>query len=164
MWQVDIEVSDVDSAMATTDLKMTMGSQDSCTVSLEMLDMAHPKDWFRDFGALAGRGKVVGVILVVLLVVVATSTCICYRCKARKQRHGSGPKYDEVEMSAPSVDLSTAFSQETAADGWDEVWDEEDWEDTEAARSSARSLVPSLSAKGLNSRRANKDGWDAWET
>ncbi|KAG6547407.1 hypothetical protein Mapa_010855 [Marchantia paleacea] len=84
---------------------------------------------------------------------------------------GAGHSYQELEMSLPSsVDNATsAYGLEKDdksagsgnEEGWDEVWD--DWEDTEAARSSSR-LIPSLSAKGLAARRSNKDGWDnSWD-
>jgi hypothetical protein len=49
-----------------------------------------------------------------------------------------------------------------SADGWDEVWEDDDWNDMEAVRASSTSVT--LSANGLNSRRANKDGWDSsWD-
>lgn len=82
---------------------------------------------------------------------------------------GAGHSYQELEMSLPSsVDNATsAYEKDDKSagsgdeEGWDEVWD--DWEDTEAARSSSR-LIPSLSAKGLAARRSNKDGWDnSWD-
>lgn len=89
--------------------------------------------------------------------------CCCWR--SRSQRHGEGNgKYQELEMSLPTVDISKKEKEEIApsAEGWDEVWEDDEWEDTEAVRSSSTSLT--LSAKGLNSRRANKDGWDSgWD-
>lgn len=88
--------------------------------------------------------------------------CISWRSHARRRGEGDA-KYQELEMSLPSVDITKKEDEMSpSADGWDEVWEDDDWEDTEAVRSSSTSLT--LSAKGLNARRANKDGWDSsWD-
>lgn len=86
--------------------------------------------------------------------------CISWRARAR--RHGDvETKYQELEMTLPSTDANQADGSPTA-DGWDEVWEDDDWQDTEAVRTSSTALT--LSSAGLNSRRANKDGWDSsWD-
>lgn len=66
-------------------------------------------------------------------------------------------------MGIPTAGISNHKDElPLSADGWDEVWEDDDWQDSEAVRSTSSSLT--LSAKGLNSRRANKDGWDSsWD-
>jgi hypothetical protein len=67
-------------------------------------------------------------------------------------------------MSIPTVDSSKKDAEDgpLSAEGWDEIWEDDEWEDTEAVRSS--SSLQTLSSQGLNVRRANKDGRDsAWD-
>lgn len=88
--------------------------------------------------------------------------CVSWRAHAR--RHGDAEsKYQELEMALPTTAVSKQDEgMSPSADGWDAVWEDDDWQDTEAVRSSSASLT--LSSKGLNSRRANKDGWDnSWD-
>ena len=86
--------------------------------------------------------------------------CISWRAHAR--RHGDAEtKYQELEMTLPAV-LKQDDGISPSADGWDESWEDDDWQDMEAVRSSSASIT--LSANGLNSRRANKDGWEnTWD-
>lgn len=43
-------------------------------------------------------------------------------------------------------------------DGWDNSWDD-DWDDEEAPKTPSMPVTPSLSSKGMSSRRINKEGW-----
>jgi len=88
--------------------------------------------------------------------------CISWRAHAR--RHGDAEtKYQELEMALPATESKQDDDEgNPSADGWDEVWEDDDWQDTEAVRTSSTALT--LSSAGLNSRRANKDGWDSsWD-
>ncbi len=89
--------------------------------------------------------------------------CVSRRARARWPGAGS-VKYQELEMSIPTVDSSKKDTEDgpLSAEGWDEIWEDNEWEDTEAVRSS--SSLQTLSSQGLNVRRANKDGRDsAWD-
>lgn len=94
------------------------------------------------------------MLLVVLFMVAAVIWLFCrYR---RRKRSGDGVKYQELvpSMRTPKEEENT--------DGWNEIWDD-DWEDTEAARSSSR-ITKNLSSRGLAVRRGNKDEWDnTWD-
>ena len=87
--------------------------------------------------------------------------CVSWRARAR--RHGGAEaKYQELEMTLPAAVSKQDDGMSPSADGWDEVWEDDDWNDMEAVRASSTSVT--LSANGLNSRRANKDGWDSsWD-
>lgn len=100
-------------------------------------------------------------MLILILAIAVVWGCITWR--AQIQRHdGAETKYQELEMTLPTAVTKQEDGTSPSADGWDEVWEDDDWQDTEAFRSSSTSLT--LSSKGLNSRRANKDGWDSsWD-
>lgn len=42
--------------------------------------------------------------------------------------------------------------------GWDNSWDD-NWDDEEAPKTPSLPVTPSLSSKGLASRRLSKEGW-----
>jgi len=100
------------------------------------------------------------LVFLVVLGVAGIWGCISWRAHAR--RHGDAEtKYQELEMAAAATKQGDEEGS-PSAEGWDEVWEDDDWEDTEAGRSSSSALT--LSSAGLNSRRANKDGWDSsWD-
>ncbi|CAM6007042.1 unnamed protein product [Sphagnum balticum] len=105
-----------------------------------------------------------GTILFVAILGIAGIWGCVSRC-ARARWPGAGSvKYQELEMSIPTVDSSKKDTEDgpLSAEGWDEIWEDDEWEDTEAVRSS--SSLQTLSSQGLNVRRANKDGRDsAWD-
>lgn len=59
------------------------------------------------------------------------------------------------------MELPVSIVEESEVDsieGWDNSWGD-GWNDEEAPRSPPMPHTPSLSAKGLASRRLNKEGW-----
>jgi hypothetical protein len=103
------------------------------------------------------------ILFVAILGIVGIWGCVSRRAQARWPGAGS-VKYQELEMSIPTVDSSKKDTEDgpLSAEGWDEIWEDDEWEDTEAVRSS--SSLQTLSSQGLNVRRANKDGRDsAWD-
>lgn len=93
------------------------------------------------------------VLFASLLILVSAWTCISF-----KRRHFSGnvSKYQNLEMELP---VSTVGKLEVdSIEGWDNSWGD-DWNDEETPRTPPMPLTPSLSAKGLASRRLNKEGW-----
>lgn len=87
----------------------------------------------------------------------------CVSWRARSRRHGdANTKYQELEIALPKSVAKGDVEAPLSTNGWDEVWEDDDWQDTEAVRASSTSLT--VSAAGLNSRRENKDGWNStWD-
>ncbi|XP_024388488.1 uncharacterized protein [Physcomitrium patens] len=104
-------------------------------------------------------GGSVGFIL--LLCIAGVWGCVSWR--ARSRRHGdANTKYQELEIALPKSVAKGDVEAPLSTNGWDEVWEDDDWQDTEAVRASSTSLT--VSAAGLNSRRENKDGWNStWD-
>jgi hypothetical protein len=103
------------------------------------------------------------ILFVTILGIAGIWGCVSWR-KCAQWPGGGAAKYQELEMSLATVDSLKKDTEEgsISAEGWDEIWEDDEWEDTEAVRSSSN--MQTLSSQGLNVRRANKDGWDsAWD-
>ncbi|KAL5550598.1 hypothetical protein UlMin_000774 [Ulmus minor] len=100
-----------------------------------------------------------GAYLLIFTALILGGTWAC--CKFRKRRRqGGGVPYQELEMGIP--ELESATNVETA-EGWDQDWDD-DWDEDNAVKSPGGQRVGSISANGLTSRAASKDGWeDNWD-
>lgn len=59
-------------------------------------------------------------------------------------------------MEMPVTDARK--SESDANNGWDNSWGD-DWDDEEAPKTPSLPVTPSLSSKGLASRRLSKEGW-----
>ncbi|KAL5747666.1 hypothetical protein ACOSQ2_024963 [Xanthoceras sorbifolium] len=88
-----------------------------------------------------------------LLVLASVCVCISFR---RRQLSGSGSKYQRLDMELPVPNAGK--SESNTNDGWDNSWTD-DWDDEEAPKTPTLPVTPSLSSKGLASRRLNKEGW-----
>ncbi|KAJ4849501.1 hypothetical protein Tsubulata_005813 [Turnera subulata] len=74
----------------------------------------------------------------------------------RKQVSSSVLKYQRLDMELP---VSGGRKAELEVnDGWEDSWGD-DWDDEEAPKTPSMPVTPSLSSKGLASRRLNKEGW-----
>ncbi|KAG6633946.1 uncharacterized protein LOC122290410 [Carya illinoinensis] len=93
------------------------------------------------------------VLFASLLILVSAWTCISFK---RKHFSGNGSKYQKLEMELPVSIVEE--SEVDSIEGWDNSWGD-GWNDEEAPRSPPMPHTPSLSAKGLASRRLNKEGW-----
>lgn len=65
--------------------------------------------------------------------------------------------YQEIEMELP-VSVSGQSKADSSGDAWDNDWDN-DWVDEEAPKTPTLPVTPSLSSRGLASRRLSKEGW-----
>ncbi|KAG0626132.1 hypothetical protein M758_2G104900 [Ceratodon purpureus] len=165
MKPVTISVIDKEAANLGARINISWGEGD-CYVEFPAEHMgdtlAHPS-YLSLLSAQGTFALVLGgtLVFVLILGVVGVWGCVSWRAHAR--RHGDAEaKYQELEMTLPAEVSKQDEGMSPSADGWDEVWEDDDWQDTEAVRSSSTSLT--LSANGLNSRRANKDGWDSsWD-
>ncbi|XP_048141940.1 uncharacterized protein LOC115732497 [Rhodamnia argentea] len=92
-----------------------------------------------------------GAYFLILAVVVFGGVLAC--CVFRKRRRKSEFRYQELEMgSGEGTNIETA-------EGWDQGWDD-DWDEENAVKSPGQHHVGNISANGLTSRPANKDGWE----
>ncbi|XP_039050617.1 damage suppressor protein-like [Hibiscus syriacus] len=73
-----------------------------------------------------------------------------------RQLARSGSKYQRLDAGLPVS--SRARREPDVNDGWDNSWGD-NWDDEEAPVTPSMPKTPSVSSKGLASRRLNKDGW-----
>ncbi|XAR70184.1 hypothetical protein NMG60_11026959 [Bertholletia excelsa] len=88
-------------------------------------------------------------------VLVAASGWICVSYQKRCSR-SSGSKYQRLDTELPVSAEGKVDSDSN--DGWDNSWGDK-WDDEEAPMTPSMPVTPSLSSKGLASRRLNKEGW-----
>ncbi|RZC84838.1 hypothetical protein C5167_047623 [Papaver somniferum] len=89
------------------------------------------------------------------------SVTLCVKLRKRGTLSGELPKYQKLEMELPITNtaIMTKVSPEVVADGWDNSWGDDSWDDEEAPKTPTLPLTPSLSSKGLAARRSSKEGW-----
>lgn len=88
-----------------------------------------------------------------LLILASGWMCISFR---RKHPSNNTSKYQRLEMELPVSGEGKTESETN--DGWDNSWGD-DWDDEEAPKAPSLPVTPSLSSKGLASRRLSKEGW-----
>ncbi|GAB4833124.1 hypothetical protein Ancab_031370 [Ancistrocladus abbreviatus] len=96
-----------------------------------------------------------GAYILLLATLIAGGLWVCCMFRRRK-RHGEIP-YQELEMGLPESSLGVE-----TANGWDQGWDD-DWDEDKAVKSPGTHRPGSISANGLTSRSANRDGWEEWD-
>ncbi|KAI7990073.1 hypothetical protein LOK49_LG13G01023 [Camellia lanceoleosa] len=94
------------------------------------------------------------IVFGVLLIMVSAWMCVSFQRRHFNKSNGS--KYQKLDAELPVSGGSKAESD--LNDGWDNSWGD-DWDDEEAPKTPSMPVTPSLSSKGLASRRFNKDGW-----
>ncbi|KAL9369467.1 hypothetical protein Peur_040666 [Populus x canadensis] len=100
------------------------------------------------------RTSTIAVLSFAALLVLASGwMCISFR---RKHLSYNNPRYQRLEMELPVSGGGKTESKTN--DGWDNNWGD-DWDDQEAPKTPSLPVTPSLSSKGLASRRLSKDGW-----
>ncbi|KAK9275281.1 hypothetical protein L1049_022543 [Liquidambar formosana] len=93
------------------------------------------------------------VFLAGLLIIASAWMCVSFW---KRHFSSNSSKYQKLETELP---VSCGGKIETDInDGWDDSWDD-NWDDEEAPRTPSMPVTPSLSSKGLSSRRFNKEGW-----
>lgn len=102
---------------------------------------------------LTQRPTIVIVFFATLLILAAAWMCISFR---HRRLSSNGFKYQKLDDDLP---VSNEEKPELHInDGWDNTWDD-NWDDEEAPHTPSMPITPSLSGKGLASRRLNKEGW-----
>ncbi|WOH10890.1 hypothetical protein DCAR_0830367 [Daucus carota subsp. sativus] len=124
------------------------------------IHMAPPsgKNYFKELSFYSKQvTPIYGAYFSFLVVLVCGGIWAC--CKLKKRRGQGGVPYQELEMGLPE----SAPVSVNSTEGWDQGWDS-DWDDDKAAMSPGGNHVGSISANGLTSRSAKKDGWEVdWE-
>ncbi|KAJ0048394.1 hypothetical protein Pint_14996 [Pistacia integerrima] len=105
------------------------------------------------FSFMSRKSTLIFISLAALLVLAAGCMCASIRWK---HFSSSSPKYQRLDME---LTVSGARKLDSDAnDGWDNSWGD-DWDDEEAPKTPPIPVTPSVSSKGLASRRLNKEGW-----
>lgn len=86
---------------------------------------------------------------------ILASGCLCVSLRCRQLSSGKS-KYQRLDMEVPVASLGNSESDNNH--GWDNSWDD-NWDDEEAPKTPSLPVTPSLSSKGLASRRLSKEGW-----
>ncbi|PIA34631.1 hypothetical protein AQUCO_03700135v1 [Aquilegia coerulea] len=93
------------------------------------------------------------VLIAVVTVMLVASVWMCIRFR-RMQLNTDGSKYQKLETELPV----SGGGKKESDDGWDESWGDS-WDDEEAPKTPSLPITPSLSSKGLASRKLSKDAW-----
>ncbi|XP_065858669.1 uncharacterized protein [Euphorbia lathyris] len=106
------------------------------------------------FNFMSRTRMIIVLSFAALLVLAAGWACVSFR---RKQLSAaSGTKYRRLDADLPVTSGGKAEPENN--EGWDNSWGD-DWDDEEAPKTPSMPLTPSLSSKGLASRRLIKDAW-----
>lgn len=159
---VTITATDIEAAKHAAKITISWSDGD-CYVDVPAQAFAENSSFSLEFlNAPGAFALLLGGSLVFLLVLGAAGVWGCMSWRARARHGTTETKYQELEMALPATNDKQEDEPSPSADGWDEVWEDDDWQDSEAGRTSSSALT--LSSAGLNSRRANKDGWDStWD-
>ncbi|KAF9611716.1 hypothetical protein IFM89_034899 [Coptis chinensis] len=108
------------------------------------------------------------VFLSIAAVILVASSWMCVKFRS-KHLTGEGTKYQKLETELPVTSAGkketdvTGKKETDVVDGWDDSWGDDSWgdswDDEEAPRTPSMPITPSLSSKGLASRRLSKDAW-----
>ncbi|XP_059662217.1 uncharacterized protein LOC132308218 [Cornus florida] len=102
---------------------------------------------------LLQRTPAAAFIFLAALVMASAWLCVSFR---RRYFASSGSKYQKLDMELPVSGVSK--TEPNLNHEWDNSWGDS-WDDEEAPTTPSMPLTPSVSSKGLASRRINKDGW-----
>ncbi|GAY39274.1 hypothetical protein CUMW_043120 [Citrus unshiu] len=105
------------------------------------------------FKFLSKKPTVPFISFAALLILASGCLCVSLRCK---QLSSGKSKYQRLDMEVPVASLGNSESDNNH--GWDNSWDD-NWDDEEAPKTPSLPVTPSLSSKGLASRRLSKEGW-----
>ncbi|XP_021279875.1 uncharacterized protein LOC110413421 [Herrania umbratica] len=93
------------------------------------------------------------IFVAAILILASGWMCMSFK---RRQLARSGLKYQRLDMELPVS--AGAKTERDVNDGWDNSWGN-NWDDEEAPMTPLMPVTPSLSSKGLASRRLSKEGW-----
>ncbi|XWS38240.1 hypothetical protein CRYUN_Cryun19dG0113900 [Craigia yunnanensis] len=93
------------------------------------------------------------IFIAAILILASGWMCISFRWR---QLTRNGLKYRRLDMKLPVS--GGPKTKPDVNDGWDDSWGD-NWDDEEAPMTPSMPVTPSLSSKGLASRRLSKEGW-----
>ncbi|KAL1209144.1 hypothetical protein V5N11_028697 [Cardamine amara subsp. amara] len=153
------------------------GSNDSSIVltsskghcSLELKDLAAAHETESDETVSVSRPSVLNIrprtliVIVMISFLVLSLIIIPVMIHVYKNKSRGNNKYQRLDMELPvssPAALVTKSDHETGDDGWNNNWGD-DWDDgdEEQPHTPVLPLTPSLSSRGLASRRLGKEGW-----
>ncbi|KAK6947905.1 hypothetical protein RJ641_001378 [Dillenia turbinata] len=151
----------IEDARAEDSITLTAGdaNHDGCNLYFRDLDLFNSGQQADStlnstrFSFLKSYPFTVIIILAVPLSIASTWAFVINRCR---KVHGSGSKYQKLDNRLPITDAAKIPLE--CNDGWNSGWDD-NWDDEEAPKTPSKPATPSLSAKGLASRRFNREGW-----
>ncbi|CAA2995702.1 uncharacterized protein LOC105179136 isoform X4 [Olea europaea subsp. europaea] len=97
------------------------------------------------------RTTSIGFVFSAALVILSAWSCT----KFLRWHFVRNPRYQKLEMELPVSHGSKVQSESN--EGWDNGWGDS-WEDEEASKIPSLPLTPSLSSKGIASRRFSREG------
>ncbi|KAI8569762.1 hypothetical protein RHMOL_Rhmol02G0302300 [Rhododendron molle] len=104
---------------------------------------------------LVKKPHLIAVLVISTLLLITASAWMCVSFK-RRHFDSNASKYQKLDMELPVSGGGKVVSE--INDGWDNNWDD-NWDDEEAPKTPSMPVTPSVSSKGLASRRLNKEGW-----
>lgn len=131
----------------------------TCTLNFQgLLPLNHNKDTILSTKSTSVNNMkkiplIAFIVLGALVIAASAWMCISYQ---KRYLVSKNSKYQKLDTDLPvSGGANMEFSSN---DGWDDSWGD-DWDDEEAPKTPLLPLTPSLSAKGLASRKLNKEAW-----
>ncbi|KAI3907060.1 hypothetical protein MKX01_027961 [Papaver californicum] len=109
---------------------------------------------------LSSRASSIFYISLAAMLLVGSVT-LCVKLRKRNLLSDEIPQYQKLETELPVTNtaIMAKVLPEVVADGWDNSWGDDSWDDEEAPKTHSLPLTPSLSSKGLAARRSSKEGW-----
>ncbi|KAF7150393.1 hypothetical protein RHSIM_Rhsim02G0242700 [Rhododendron simsii] len=104
---------------------------------------------------LVKKPHLIAFVVIFTLLLITASAWMCVNFK-RRHFDSNASKYQKLDMELPVSGGGKVVSE--INDGWDNNWDD-NWDDEEAPKTPSMPVTPSVSSKGLASRRLNKEGW-----
>ncbi|GER41506.1 hypothetical protein STAS_18223 [Striga asiatica] len=121
-------------------------------ISMKMAGDPHDPSYSNtDFKLTLSRGFLFSAALLLLLASIFTGTKL-----GRKYFWKKDPKYQKLDMELP---VSHGSKVESGGnEDWDDSWGD-NWDDEETPVTPSMPVTPSLSSKGMASRKFSKEGW-----
>ncbi|KAF6140872.1 hypothetical protein GIB67_042285 [Kingdonia uniflora] len=118
---------------------------------LEKTDLSNKKSSITD---IITRTPILYISIAAVLVIASVWTCVRF---CRRNQSKDGAKYQKIEMELPIFSEGKG-EVDGNNDRWDDGWGDS-WDDEEAPKTPSIPVTPSLSSKGLASRKHTKDAW-----
>uniref|UniRef100_A0A1D1YI02 DUF7356 domain-containing protein n=1 Tax=Anthurium amnicola TaxID=1678845 RepID=A0A1D1YI02_9ARAE len=102
---------------------------------------------------------VYGIYVASLTVFFAGGTWACCKFRKRGRRVDAGVAYQQLEMGTHNQ--SSARADDNEMDGWDEGWNDDEWDEEEAVPRPPEKR--GVSENGVTSKSSAKNDWEDWD-